>query len=143
MRIDLPGWKTTIDEVSNGVFKVTLIDNEGRKAEIVDNATNETINKAIGFAFDIEKQVTKNWNRFLFELCLIRYKNQSILKQEFSDKAFDSWFIEFENERIVYDGKDSWLVLQEKLNKEWSDKTIIKNSEITYELLTMTLNRFK
>ncbi len=49
MRKDLPRWKTNIDEISNGVFKVTLTDADGRKAEIIDNATDETIDKAIEF----------------------------------------------------------------------------------------------
>jgi len=43
----LPGWTTKINEISNGVFKVTLVDSYGRKAEVVGNATDETIDKTL------------------------------------------------------------------------------------------------
>ena len=64
----IPGWTININEISNGTFKVVLTDAYGRKAEIIDNATDETIERAIGNAFDIEKQICKNWNLFLYEL---------------------------------------------------------------------------
>jgi hypothetical protein len=143
MRNDLPGWKTIIDEISNGVFKVTLVDNDGRKAEVIDIASNETIDKAVGFAFDIEKQVTKNWNKFLYDFCLLRFSVSTIVKQDYNDKAFGSWFIEFKNHRIVYDGRDFWLILQELCNDDWLDNEIIKKSEMTFQLLTKTLNKIK
>ena len=56
----LPGWTTKIEEISNGVFKVTLFDSYGRKAEVIDIATDETIDKTLSDAFDLEKQVSKN-----------------------------------------------------------------------------------
>lgn len=55
----LPGWSIKIDETSHGVFKVVLTDQFGRKAEVTDNATNETIERAINDAFGIEKQISK------------------------------------------------------------------------------------
>lgn len=140
MRIDLPGWKTNIDEISNGVFKVTLIDTDGRKAEIIDNATDETIEQAIGYAFDIEKEISKNWNKFLFDFCINRFKNLLMMNQEYNDNAFGSWFIEFKSERLLYDGKDSCLILQVKSNKDWIDKKIIKNSDINYKTIKEILN---
>ena len=39
----IPGWTINIDEISNGVFKVTLTDGYEQKAEILDNATDEKI----------------------------------------------------------------------------------------------------
>ncbi len=61
----IPGWTIYIDEISNGVFKVTLTDAYGRKAEIVDDATDETIERTISDAFEIEKQISKTGN-YLF-----------------------------------------------------------------------------
>lgn len=42
----MPNWTIYIDEISNGVFKVKLTDSFGRKAKVVDNADDQTINKA-------------------------------------------------------------------------------------------------
>ena len=57
MRTDLPGWRTIIDEISNGVFKVILIDNDGRKAEIIDieiiNNADTSINNLVRNLFRI------------------------------------------------------------------------------------------
>ncbi len=60
MRTDLPNWTTTIDEISNGIFKVTLVDKFGRKVETIDNATDDTVKRTIADAFEMEKQTTKN-----------------------------------------------------------------------------------
>src|SRR6185312_16697019 len=108
----LPGWTTKIDEISNGVFKVTLTDKFGRKAEVVDNATDETIDKTLSYAFDIEKKVSSNWNKFLFDLCLLRLKDKTITKESYNDKDFGSWLIEVVDKRLLYLGKESWLVSQ-------------------------------
>lgn len=140
MRKDLPGWKTNIDEISNGVFKITLTDKDGRKAEIIDNATDETIDKAIGYAFDIEKKTSKNWNKFLYDLCVSSLNEQLIINQKYNDDIFGSWLIEFKSERIIYDGKDSWLILQSNSNNDWLDKKIIKNDDINYETVKEILN---
>ena len=56
MRTDLPNWTTTIDEISNGIFKVTLVDKFGRKVETIDNATDDTVKRTIADAFEMEKQ---------------------------------------------------------------------------------------
>jgi len=44
----IPGWTINIDEISNGVFKVTLTDAYGRIAEITDVASDDTIDRTIG-----------------------------------------------------------------------------------------------
>ena len=78
----LPGWTTKIDEISNGVFKVTLTDTFGRVAEVIDNASDETINKAYSDAFEIEKQASKNWNKFLYDLCISHLAGTKITTKE-------------------------------------------------------------
>lgn len=135
----LPGWTTKIDEISNGVFKVTLTDKFGRKAEVVDNATDETIDKALSYAFDIERKVSSNWNKFLFDFCLLRLKDKTITKESYNDKDFGSWFIEVVDKRLLYLAKESWLVSQTKSDNKWFDNYIIKDNELTYDTVSLFL----
>ena len=136
----LPGWTTKIDEISNGVFRVTLTDKFGRKAEVVDNATDETIDKTLSYAFDIERKVSSNWNKFLFDFCLLRLKDKKITKQSYNDKDFGSWLIEVADKRLLYLGKESWLVSQTQSDNKWFDNYIIKDSELTYETVSLFLH---
>ena len=136
MRTYLPNWNTKVEEVSNGVFKVTLTDQLGRKVETSDAATDETIEKAIADAFEIEKQATKNWNKFLYDLCLLLFLDNEITFKEYNDRAFGSWFIEISgNKRLVYNGRDYWLITQVKSGKNWNDQESIDNSDLTYPQL--------
>ncbi|MCB9261332.1 MAG: hypothetical protein H6607_02995 [Flavobacteriales bacterium] len=135
----LPGWTTKIDEISNGVFKVTLTDKFGRKAELVDNATDNTIDKAISYAFDIERKVSSNWNKFLFDFCLLRLTDKVITKESYHEKDFGSWLIQVGGKRFLYLGKESWLVAQTLSNNDWFDNYIIKDNELTYETITLFL----
>lgn len=135
----LPGWTTKIDEISNGVFKVTLTDKFGRKAEVVDNATDETIDKTLSYAFDIERKVSSNWNKFLFDFCLLRLKDKAITKKSYNDKDFGSWLIEVVDKRFIYLGKESWLVSQTRSDNKWFDNFIIKDDELTYDTVSLFL----
>lgn len=135
----LPGWTTKIDEISNGVFKVTLTDRFGRKAEVVDNATDETIEKAISYAFDIERKISSNWNKFLYDFCLLRLADKKITKESFNEKDFGSWLIESGDKRFLYFGKESWLISQIQNEGEWFDNYIIKDNELTYDTVLLFL----
>ncbi len=128
----LPGWTIKIDEVSNGVFKVTLTDLYGRKAEIIDNATDETIEKAISYAFEIERQVSKNWNKFLYDLSLLNINHQQIINKQYSDQAFGSWFIELDDRKIILDGKEFELSLAKRNGQIWNTEVLINKNNLTY-----------
>ena len=137
----IPGWAINIDEISNGVFKVTLTDDYGRKTEIIDNATDETIERAIADAFDIEKQISQNWNLFLYDLAVQKLSDEDIRNKEYNDKVFGSWFIERQDKRLVYDGKDSWLIFQTKTKADWTDIDTIKKDELKYSNFIRQINR--
>jgi hypothetical protein len=60
----------------------------------------------------------------------MKSKNIPIKHSEFDDEAFGSWYIELDSQplyRIVHDGRDKTIVLEENKNHEWSsimaDKT--------------------
>ena len=139
----LPGWITKIEEISNGVFKVTLIDSFGRKAELIDDANEDTIKKAYTYAFDIEKQVSKNWNKFLYDFCISELHDFNITTKDYNDKTFGSWLVEVGDNRIVYIGKDSWLVGQLKKDNKWFDKIILNRNELTFPILLSVINSTK
>jgi hypothetical protein len=139
----LPGWTTKIDEISTGVFKVTLTDNFGRKAEVVDDATDETIDKTLSYAFDIEKKVSSNWNKFLFDFCLLRLEDKTITKESYNDKDFGSWLIEVDNNRLLFLGRESWIISQTNSDNKWFDNFIIKDEELTYENVSLFLNKMQ
>lgn len=139
----IPGWTIYIDEVSNGVFKVTLTDAYGRKAEIIDNATNETIERAIGDAFDIEKQISQNWNLFLYELAIQKIADKDIKNKEYNGQVFGSWLIERQDKRLLYNGKDFWLIFQTKAKDNWTDIDIIKKDELKYSNFIGQINKLK
>ncbi len=136
----IPGWTINIEEISNGVFKVTLVDAYARKAEIIDNATDETIERAISDAFDIEKQISKNWNLFLYDLAVQKLGDKINHTKKYNDKTFGSWFIERQEKRLVYDGKDSWLISQTKFKSDWIDIETIKKDELKYSYFVRQIN---
>ena len=139
----IPGWTTKIDEISNGVFKVTLTDSCGRKAEIIDNATDETVERAISDAFDIEKQISQNWNLFLFEFAIQKLIKTEFKQKEFNENAFGSWLIETRDKRLLYDGKESLLIFQNKSKNDWNNLRIIKQDEIRYSNFIEQINSLK
>lgn len=136
----IPGWTINIDEISKGVFKVTLTDDYGRKVEIIDNAIDETIERAIDDAFDIEKKISQNWNLFLYELAVQKLSDKDIKNKKYNEKAFGSWFIEIEDKRLVYDGKDSWLIFKTKTICDWTDLDTIKKEELKYSNFVRQIN---
>ena len=121
---------------------MTLVDKFGRKVETIDNATDDTVKRTIADAFEMEKQTTKNWNRFLYELSLLLLRKFNVTFNEYNDLSFGSWFIEISNrKRIVYNGRDYWLIIQEKKDAEWAELESIENIGLTYyKLLTVIDN---
>jgi hypothetical protein len=137
----IPGWTIYFDEVSNGVLKVTLTNAQGLKTEITDKATDHTLERAIGVAFNIEKQISQNWNLFLYDLAVQNLSDKDIKFKEYNDKVFGSWFIERHDRRLVYDGKDSWLIFQTKTKDNWKNIEIIKSNELKYSSFVIQINK--
>jgi hypothetical protein len=128
----LPGWTTKVVGVGNGIYMATLTDNSGRKSEYTDFDEGLAVTRALSGAFDIERQVSKNWNKFLYDFCLLTVNGQTITEQDYNHNAFGSWLVELNNKRIILDGKDFWLISQIKNGSEWVDKIIVKKNELTY-----------
>lgn len=140
MKNNIPGWTIYIDEISNGVFKVTLTDSFGRKAEVFDDASDAIIDKARDYAFDVERKVSKEWNKFLFNFCVLNIGDTNILTKRYDENVFGSWFVESSDKRIVYDGRDFILTKQAIKNDIWTVIEEIKNEDITYSKFIGLLN---
>jgi hypothetical protein len=138
----LPGWTFKADEFSPGVYRITLTDQDGRKAEIVDDCNDATVDKCVGYAFDIEKQTKRNWNKFLFDFSNLKLTDLKTDVNEYHDKAFGSWTIQTKDKRLLLDGKDGWLIYEEKQNGDWVDKEIIKDfKRVTFDQFKSFLKR--
>ncbi|MBD1392417.1 hypothetical protein [Mucilaginibacter glaciei] len=139
-----PGRAFKIDEVSNGVFNFVMTDSDGRKAETT-GLFDESFEKVKNFAFDIEKQISKNWNLFLFDLCMLEVNNGEAFETDYNNQAFGSWYIRLENRMLVYNGKDSCLISRRQLLGNWNDVEELPKSELSYlnsiELLNKTFKK--
>ena len=99
--------------------------------------TTQTHSQKINI-LNFEKQ-SGNWNSNLYDLCLSNVK--SILAYRYDHKAFGSWFIESKNKRLVYEGKDCWLILQNRDSNDWKDEIILKKEELNETNLFSLLSK--
>lgn len=139
----LPGWRLFFEEVSNNVYEITLLDESARQAGIKGYDLEGGIRQCAEYAFDIEKQINKNWNEFTFEAALIELTGREILTKRFDNNTFGSWFIELANERIIGDGKESLLIKQKKVESEWQDEAIFNLKNLTYKQFLIAIQENK
>ena len=139
----VPGWTIKIDEISNGVFKVTATAQYGSKSEVVGSASDETIEKAISGAFDIEKQVSKQFGLFLYEFAIKNLTKLVIKKTQYDSQNFGSWIIETKNKRLILDGRDNFIILENKILNTWVIKNTITTKEISYYIFNDLLSKLE
>lgn len=139
---NLPGWTITVSEVSNGVFHVVMRDGDGRLVELTDADLDLATAKAQGDVFLVEKQISSNWNWFLFELSVLNLQDLPV-KKIYHEMHFGSWVIEWRKMRLVYDGRDSWLILQQRENDIWDDKLVTTKDDLTLESLLNLIKKIR
>lgn len=136
------GWRLNIDEVSNNVYQVELIDKSGRKTGAKDHDLKQAIEACLGFAFDIERQLGNNINKFSYDT-LNYFLGNGGLTSKYSDLSFGSWIIATENQRIILDGKESVLLLQHKNRAgNWTDLFSKNLGELSFADLKAVVDRF-
>jgi len=128
----LPGWTLKFEKVSNNVYKVTLTDKNGRQAATTDTDLEKAVSICEGFAFDIERQVSKSWKKFLFDTCLLKSDDKKLTKQVYHAEAFGSWYVEYGDKRIVLDGIDFVIHSQHFFDDAWADINRISLSDLTF-----------
>jgi len=135
----LQGWTLCFKEVSNSVYKVTLTDNYGRQGATTDSDLEKAITTCENYAFDIERQISKNWNKFLFDTSILKLVNKTVLEKQYHNEAFDSWYIQLAENRILVDGKNYIFSIQ-VYKDDWIDIKTIKLSELTFDNFIAILN---
>jgi len=64
----------------------------------------------------------------------------------YDDAAFGSWVITLEGEplRVVWEGRDSWLIVQREQDEQWVDLWVARDAaDQSPEVVTATLVRLK
>jgi hypothetical protein len=110
----LPNWTLRFDEVSNNVYKVVLTDSFGRQTATTDHDLYRAIKTCEGFAFDIEKQISKHWSRFLFEYSMLKLKDHVTYSNGDPNNAYGSWGIKVNSRILTYDGRDDVLIAKDE-----------------------------
>ena len=119
--IEIPEWEVTITEVSAGHWQLIGKRSSGNIVEV--SVSREDFNRIAQDAFEIESQISQNANKTAYIVIKANVKN--ISASQYHEQAFGSWFIEKQDCRVVFDGKEGLLLLQVNTSKSWQD-------EITY-----------
>jgi hypothetical protein len=131
----LPGWKMRLNEASYGHYEVLITDDFGRQAGTSGTDADVVVATCEQYVLDIERQISKNLNGFLYDLFKLKLKKANITDQNYNDAVFGSWFIEIADKRLVFDGKDSCLFFQYKENEDWQDNIAIEMADITIKAI--------
>ena len=138
----LPGWTLTFNEVSNSVYKVTLTDKFGRQISTTDTDLEQAIKTCESYAFDIERQISKSWTKFLFDTCILKLWDKTIIEKQYHEETFGSWYILLDN-RIVLDNRDAVFYIQAYKEGIWIDKQSIKLKDLAYDNFIAALSSTK
>src|SRR5215213_2464089 len=87
----LPNWTLRIDEESNHVYNVVLIGDFGRQAATADHDFERAVKTCEGYAFDMERQVSKDWSRFLFDYAMLKLKAIVTFSNGDPKNPYGSW----------------------------------------------------
>ena len=129
----------TFDEVSNNVYKVNLTDNFGRQGGTTDSDLDAAIATCESYVFDIERQVSKNWTRFLYDTCILKLQDKGIIEKQYHEEAFGSWYILLKD-RILFDGRDFVFCIQVYKDNDWVDIERINLKDLTYDNFIKTIS---
>ena len=117
---------------------MTLTDSFGRQAETTDIDLEKAIETVESYAFDIQKQISKGWNKFLYDTCIVKLGDKKIIEKQYHDETFGSWYILLTDNRILLDGRDLLFCIQVYKN-DWVDTTTINLSELTYDIFVTAI----
>jgi len=127
----LPGWTFTFDEVSNNIYRVTLTDKFGRQTSTTDTDLEQAIKTCESYAFEIERQISKGWTKFLFDTCILKLGDKTIIEKQYHEETFGSWYILLDK-RIILDNREAVFCVQKCNENNWIDTQSIKLKDLTF-----------
>jgi hypothetical protein len=128
----LPNWTLRFDEVSNNVYKVVVTDGFGRQAATTDDDLERAIKTCEGYAFDIEKQVSKEWSKFLFHYSMLKLNDVVTFSNGDAKNAYGSWGIQVKDKILSYEGRDDVLIARDS-NADAFDYKATALKDLTFE----------
>ena len=78
--------------------------------------------------FNQQRKVHRNKFLYDFALAKLEYYDSS----KYTSESFGSWFILIGKKRILYDGKEDFLILQSQISMDWKVQKILKEKELNY-----------
>ena len=140
----LEGWKLNAEEVSNCVYKIEFVDNSGRIVGCTDHDYERGIETCVNYAFDVEKQINKNWNKFIFDVLKYKFEKKKLDEEIYNEEIFGSCLLRQKNKRIILDGKDALIEFQKKtIFRTWITKKQISLKNLEYNDLKNFCGEFE
>lgn len=140
----LEGWKLNVEEVSNCVYKIEFVNRSGRVVGCTDHDYERGIETCINYAFDVEKQISKNWNKFVFNLLKYKFEKKKLEEEIYNEEIFGSCIFRQKNKRIILDGKESSIEYQKKtIFRTWITKKQISLKSLEYKDLKNICREFE
>ena len=118
--IEIPEWKFSICEVFAGHWQLTGRRSSGNVVEI--SSSNEDIFRVVKAAFEIECQLSKDLYRTAY--LTIEKNITNISEQQYLEKVFGSWYIEKQDRRVVFDGRDKLFSFELRKAGVWHDEKV-------------------
>ena len=138
----LPNWTLHFDEVSNNVYKVVLTDAFGREASTTDQDLERAIKTCEGYAFDIERQISKNWSRFLFDYTMLKLQDIVTILSGDPENAYGSWGVRVKDKILTYEGRDDILIAKDS-NADAFDYKAVALKDISFDTFNEYINFVK
>jgi hypothetical protein len=128
----LPGWTLNFDEISNNVYKVVLTDSFGRQAATTDYDLERAVKTCEGYAFDIERQISKDWSRFLFDYAMLKLEGTVTFSNGDPKTAYGSWGVRVKDKIVTYEGRDDVLIARDS-NADAFDYKAIALKDLSFD----------
>ncbi len=140
----LDGWKLNVEEVSNCVYKIEFINSSGKVVGCTDHDYERGIETCVNYAFDIQKNKNKNWNKFLYDVLKYKFEKKELDEEIFNEDFFGSFVFRQNDKRIILDGKDALIEFQKKsILTIWTTKKQIFLKNLEYKDLINICGEFE
>ncbi|WP_144887704.1 hypothetical protein [Lacibacter cauensis] len=131
----LPCWTILTAETTASAFHVVMVNRSGQQVAATDTDRVRAMHECERQAFAFEQQHAENRGRFLFEYSLLKLAGQLVTEQRYQSEVFGSWYVVCNNKRLIYDGRDNILLVQNYVDNhaEWGQYRAIAIKDLAYD----------